>query len=145
MSLKILRRLKYDNATIRKVTKLVKWHDTQVRMTEPAVRKAIVNVGEDLFPLLIEVKQADLLAQSTYMREEKQEKIDRIREMYEGIVERGDCLSLKTLAVNGSDLVGLGIKPGREVGDILEQMFEEVLDVPSHNDREYLISRFVQA
>ena len=114
-------------------------------MTEPAVRRAIVNVGEDLFPLLIEVKQADLLAQSTYMREEKQEKIDRIREMYEGIVERGDCLSLKTLTVNGSDLVGLGIKPGREVGDILEQMFEEVLDVPSHNDREYLISRFVQA
>ena len=145
MALKILRRLKYDNATIRKVTKLVKWHDTQVRMTEPAVRRAIVNVGEDLFPLLIEVKQADLLAQSTYMREEKQEKIDRIREMYEGIVERGDCLSLKTLTVNGSDLVGLGIKPGREVGDILEQMFEEVLDVPSHNDREYLISRFVQA
>ena len=75
MALKILRRLKYDNATIRKVTKLVKWHDTQVRMTEPAVRRAIVNVGEDLFPLLIEVKQADLLAQSTYMREEKQEKI----------------------------------------------------------------------
>ena len=69
----ILKRLKYDNATIRQVVPLVRWHDIQIRLTEPAVRKAIVKVGEELFPLLLEVKQADLLAQSTYQREEKQE------------------------------------------------------------------------
>lgn len=139
----ILQRLKYDNATIRKVTTLVKYHDTQIRLTEPAVRKAIVMTGADLFPLLLEVKQADFLAQSTYQREEKQEKFDTLRGIYERIIERGDCLSLKKLAVNGSDLIETGLKPGREVGNILALMFEDVLNVPEHNNKEYLLGRFV--
>ena len=143
MARAILRRLKYDNATIRQVTVLVQWHDMQVRLTEPAVRKAILKIGEDLFPLFLEVKQADLLAQSTYRREEKQEKLDKLKKLYAVITERGDCLSLRQLAVNGSDLIALGIKPGREVGNILAEMLEEVLDVPEHNDRDYLVSRFV--
>ena len=145
LSKNILQRLKYDNATIRKVTTLVKYHDTQIRLTEPAVRKAIVMTGTDLFPLLLEVKQADFLSQSTYMREEKQEKFDTLCGIYERIIERGDCLSLRELAVNGSDLIEAGVKPGREVGDILAQMFEEVLNVPEHNSKEYLLSRFVTA
>ena len=145
LSKNILQRLKYDNATIRKVTTLVKYHDTQIRLTEPAVRKAIVMTGTDLFPLLLEVKQADFLSQSTYMREEKQEKFDTLCGIYERIIECGDCLSLRELAVNGSDLIEAGVKPGREVGDILAQMFEEVLNVPEHNSKEYLLSRFVTA
>ena len=145
LSKNILQRLKYDNATIRKVTTLVKYHDTQIRLTEPAVRKAVVMTGADLFPLLLEVKQADFLSQSTYMREEKQEKFDTLCGIYERIIERGDCLSLRELAVNGSDLIEAGVKPGREVGDILAQMFEEVLNVPEHNSKEYLLSRFVTA
>ena len=139
----ILQRLKYDNATIRKVTTLVKYHDTQIRLTEPSVRKAVVMTGADLFPLLLEVKQADFLAQSTYQREEKQEKFDTLRGIYERIIERGDCLSLKKLAVNGSDLIETGLKPGREVGNILALMFEDVLNVPEHNNKEYLLGRFV--
>ena len=140
----ILQRLKYDNATIRKVTTLVKYHDMQIRLTEPAVRKAIVMTGADLFPLLLEVKLADFMSQSTFQREEKQEKFDTLRAIYERIVERGDCLSLRELAVNGSDLIETGVKPGREVGNILARMFEEVLDVPEHNDKEYLLGRFVK-
>ena len=100
-------------------------------------------MGEDLFPLLLEVKQADLLAQSTFMREEKQEKLDQLKRIYEGIVRRGDCLSLRDLAVNGRDLIDAGVRPGRDVGRILAQMLEEVLDVPEHNTREYLLGRFV--
>ena len=140
----ILQRLKYDNATIRKVTTLVKYHDMQIRLTEPAVRKAIVMTGADLFPLLLEVKLADFMSQSTFQREEKQEKFDMLRAIYGRIVERGDCLSLRELAVNGSDLIKTGVKPGREVGNILARMFEEVLDVPEHNDKEYLLGRFVK-
>ena len=139
----ILKRLKYDNATLRKVVVLVREHDNAIRLTEPGVRKAIGKVGEDLFPLLLEVKQADLLAQSTFMREEKQEKLDQLKRIYEGIVRRGDCLSLRDLAVNGRDLIDAGVRPGRDVGRILAQMLEEVLDVPEHNTREYLLGRFV--
>ena len=144
LSKTILQRLKYDNATIRQVTTLIKYHDTQIRLTEPAVRKAMVNTGVDLFPLLLEVKQADFLAQSTYRREEKQEAFDTLCSICRRIVERGDCLSLKELAVNGNDLIKMGVKPGREVGDILAGMFEEVLNVPEHNNKEYLLNKLLR-
>jgi tRNA nucleotidyltransferase (CCA-adding enzyme) len=143
MAQTILRRLKYDNDTIRKVVKLVRFHDMQIRLTAPAVRKAVVKIGEDLFPLFLEVKQADLLAQSTYQREDKQEILDEVKRLYAQIIDRGDCLNLKHLAVNGSDLVRMGVRPGREVGDILARMLNDVLDVPSHNDKDYLLGRFV--
>ena len=143
MAQAILKRLKYDNDTIRKVVKLVRCHDMQIRLTAPAVRKAVVKIGEDLFPLFLEVKQADLLAQSTYQREDKQEILDEVKRLYAQIIDRGDCLNLKHLAVNGSDLVRMGVRPGREVGDILARMLNDVLDVPSHNDKDYLLGRFV--
>ena len=56
---------------------------------------------------------------------------------------RGDCLSLKDLAVNGTDLIAAGVKPGREIGNTLAQMLEDVLDVPQHNDKRYLMGRYV--
>ncbi len=143
MAQAILKRLKYDNDTIRKVVKLVRCHDMQIRLTAPAVRKAVVKIGEDLFPLFLEVKQADLLAQSTYQREDKQEILDEVKRLYAEIIGHGDCLNLKHLAVNGSDLVRMGVRPGREVGDILARMLNDVLDVPSHNDKDYLLGRFV--
>ena len=143
MAQAILKRLKYDNDTIRKVVKLVRCHDMQIRLTAPAVRKAVVKIGEDLFPFFLEVKQADLLAQSTYQREDKQEILDEVKRLYAQIIDRGDCLNLKHLAVNGSDLVRMGVRPGREVGDILARMLNDVLDVPSHNDKDYLLGRFV--
>ena len=142
MALGILRRLKYDNDTIRKVTTLVRYHDLSVRLTAPKVRKAVVKIGEDLFPLFLEVKQADLLAQSDYMRDDKQDKLDQLRTIYAGIVARGDCLSLKDLAVKGADIIAAGVAPGKKVGSILSQMLDDVLDVPEHNDKDYLMGRY---
>ena len=76
------------------------------------------------------------------MREEKQENLDQLREIYAGIVERGDCLSLRDMAVKGADILAAGVKPGRKVGDILAQMLDDVLDVPEHNNKEYLMGRY---
>ena len=83
-----------------------------------------------------------MLSQSTFQREEKQKILDKVSSIYSQIIARGDCLSLRDLAVNGSDLIALGVKPGREVGAILAKMLEEVLNNPEHNDKEYLVKRF---
>lgn len=140
---RILRRLRYDNETRGKVTKLVKYHDMDIRLTPAGVRKAIVRMGKDLFPLLLEVKQADMLAQSTYEREDKQNKLARIRELYEGILERGDCLDLGSLAVKGEDLLAAGMQPGVRIGECLRKMLEDVVAVPEHNEKAYLLERYV--
>lgn len=139
----ILRRLKYDNDTRKAVVRLVRSHDRKVRLTKPGVRKAVMEIGEDLFPLFLEVKDADLYAQSLYQRQEKVEEMAEIRRLYAQILEAGDCLSLRDLAVSGDDLIAAGMQPGKELGRVLQDMLREVVDVPAHNDRDYLLQRYL--
>ena len=136
----ILRRLKFDNDTIRKVTRLVKWHDDRPAGTTKSVRRAVNRIGEDLFPYYLEVQQADMLAQSEYRRAEKQERLDKVKEAYEVIMNEHQCVSLKTLAVTGKDLIQAGYKPGREIGETLNRLLEEVLADPQKNQKEVLLS-----
>lgn len=138
----ILRRLKYDNRTIHDVKILVENHDNSIAPDPYSVRKMIVRVGEDLFPLLLEVRDADISAQSDYHIEEKRENLAAVKEVYRGILARGDCLSLRTMAVHGGDLLKAGVRPGAGIGAILQLMFEDVLRDPQHNDRNYLLSRY---
>ena len=75
---RVLKRLKFDNDTLRKVTKLVKYHDYRMEATEKNVRRAMNIIGEELFPYYMEVRRADVLAQSLYKREEKIQNLDEI-------------------------------------------------------------------
>ena len=139
MAAQILRRLKFDNDTIRKVTRLVKWHDDRPEGMTKAVRRAVNRIGEDLFPYYLEVQQADMLAQSDYRRTEKQERLDKVKEAYETIINEHQCVSLKTLAVTGKDLIEAGYKPGREIGETLNRLLEVVLADPQKNQKEILL------
>lgn len=143
MSRDILRRLRMDNDTIRKVCTLVRYHDygNNVVSDGRIVRRAVNKVGDELFPSLLLVRRADILAQSEYRREEKLAGLESWKRCYEEIVKQQECTSLKTLAVTGRDLIAAGIAPGRGLGDILDKLLAEVLEDPSKNTREYLISQ----
>ena len=52
-------------------------------------------------------------------------------------------MSLKKLKVTGKDLIESGMKPGKEIGDVLSRMLEDVLEEPQHNDRAYLLAHFL--
>ena len=138
----ILRRLKSDNETRRSVSKLVRYHDLTCGLTGKSVRKAISLIGEDLFPLYLEVKDADTRAQSDFRFQEKMDYLEEVRHLYRKILEEGDCLSLKDLAVNGKDLIAAGMKPGREIGEVLGAMYLDVIDDPEHNNKEYLMEKY---
>ena len=139
----IMRRLKYDNATISKVCRLCRWHDLRIEPRPKYLRRAINRLGEDLFPIFFDVQRADVLAQSDFRRTEKIEWIEKNEQDYEEILRKRECLSLKDLAVSGRDLIDAGVKPGKDVGEILNRMLEEVLDNPEKNDKEYLMSMYV--
>ena len=96
---------------------------------------------EDIFPYLLEVKRADFLSQSFYKREEKETELQQLTALYEEILEEKDCISIKNLAVNGSDLIALGMKPGKEIGVTLQKLFDLVLEDPSLNTKEFLLSQ----
>ena len=139
MARKILRRLKFDNDTIRKVTALIRAHDDRPPLKGRAIRRAIFRNGVDQYPELFEVKRADILAQSSFLQQEKLLYVDRYEHMYHQIIEKQQCLSLKDLAVNGSDLIARGIQPGKEIGVILHAMLEQVLEDPKLNEKEALL------
>ena len=139
MTKQILRRLKFDNDTIDKVSKIVLYHDQEVGLTPSGVRRAVNRMGEEIFTMLFAVQYADVLAQSDYLREEKLQKLTYKKEIYEGICQRKECLNLKDLAVTGSDLIALGIPAGRQIGVILSDLLDIVLEEPARNTREELL------
>ena len=139
----ILRRLKFDNDTIHKVTKLVRWHDYRMPAEKKNVRKAMSKISAELFPMYLLVKRADILAHSMYRREEELENLSGLQKCYEEIVADHECVSLKQLAVTGTDLIGIGMKPGKQIGEVLNELLRIVLEYPEFNNKEHLL-RFVQ-
>lgn len=135
----IFKRLKFDNDTMNRCCQLIRYHDDRPQVTEKNIRRAISRIGVDFFPELLEVKQADTLGQSQYHRDEKLEYIADYRKMYELILEKEQCVQKKDLAINGKDLIAMGMRPGKELGGILDELFELVLDQPELNQKDKLI------
>ena len=81
------------------------------------------------------------MAQSAYHQKEKLEWLDRLGEIYEEILRKKECVSIKDLAVSGRDLIQAGMKPGKEIGETLNRFLEIVLEDPEKNTKEYLLSR----
>ena len=62
-----------------------------------------------------------------------------MKEAYETIINEHQCVSLKTLAVTGKDLIEAGYQPGREIGETLNRLLEVVLVDPQKNQKEILL------
>ena len=134
----VMKRLKFDNDTIRKVTKLVAYHDYRMEPTGANVRRAMHEIGVELFPYYLAVRLADTKAQSSYERRGKLENIIQIRELYRNALRNKECVTLKDLAVTGTDLIKLGIAPGKELGTLLNELLDIVIEDPAWNQKEKL-------
>ena len=141
MAGEILSRLKFDNDTKDKVIRLVRYHDYKIEETPAAVRRAANKIGRELLHMLLAVKRADVAAQSGYLEAEKLAALDRLEALYAEIEQKQEPLTLKELAITGKDLIDAGIKPGKELGDILAGCLELVLENPEHNTKEYLFEK----
>lgn len=141
MARMILRRLKFDNDTTDRVSALVRWHDDNPELSPRSVRRAISRIGLERYPALFAVKRADTLAQSTYCREEKLTYLDAYEALYHEVMEKQQCLTIKQLAVTGSDLIEAGMQPGKEIGSVLKQLLELVLEAPELNTKEKLLKQ----
>lgn len=136
---KILRRLKLDNNTIADVCRLVKYHDYgTVEVGIKTFRRFLGKLGTDHFNDYIYVRKADIAGQSDYKREDKEKCISNFERMYNQVMDNEECISLKSLKLTGNDLLGMGMKPGRELGKILTVLLETVLDNPELNDYDIL-------
>ena len=141
MAAGVLRRLKFDNATIDRVKRLVYWHDYGMGQVPKikAFRKALNKMGKDLFEDYTYIKYADIMAQSNYHREDKLNNLEVLKEYYKEIVDKEQCVTIKELAITGRDLIDLGMKPGPMLGATLNMLLDKVLEEPELNDKEKLI------
>ena len=138
----ILRRLKFDNATIDYVYRMIRHHDDRPPMDNKAlVRRRISQIGLENMPEMIEIKRADILAQSEHEFESKMAYVDELEKSYKEVIEKNHCVNKRDLSVNGSDLIAMGMKPGEEIGVVLDLLFEIVLNDPRLNEREKLLER----
>jgi len=110
-------------------------YDLRLDKTEKEVKKFIAKNYARLEPLLA-LKEADILASSENLVPLT---VKRWREIIEKMKEEGAPFSLKDLAVNGDDLMEIGIK-GKLTGVILQKLFDRALDEPFLNKKDTLIS-----
>ncbi len=141
MALDILKRLKFDNDTIDKVQKYVRYHDYKPEPDARSVRRAVNKIGEAYFPQVLEIRRADALAQSSCQRAEKLARIDETARLYAEIMAKNQCISLRTLEITGNDLIALGVPRGKRIGEILNRLLDDVLQEPENNVHEYLIEK----
>jgi len=139
LCLEILERLRYPNAVIEKVCHLIKEHMFHYTedWTDAAVRRFIARVGEDHLEDLYRLRAADAYAFTA--KESSSFSIQLLANRVNGILEEGRAFSLKDLAVSGNDLITAGVKPGKTMGLILNELLETVLDDPAQNTREKLM------
>ncbi len=135
----IMGRLKADNATTERVALLVKHHDLFFRKDERLLKKWMNRYGTEVLLEILEVKRADNFATGN-MSEELAVKFDEIEKMIGEIAASGDCFSLKDLAVDGNDLKAIGIKEGKQIGEILNHLLDKVIDEEVANVKEELIA-----
>ena len=141
----ILFRLKFSNAEISNICHLVVNHMFNYTQdwTDAAVRRFLAKIHEENLEDLYDLRLADIYGMNNApVRGQDSRTIALLNELKDRIskeTEKNSVLSLKQLAVNGKDLMKNGISAGKDLGFVLNQLLETVLEDPSQNEKEQLI------
>ena len=134
----ILERLKYPNDVIRTICLLVRRHMFAIPETAKGLRRLISKVGVGNIYDLIELRRADIMAQGR-AGDQSDPFLEDFEQFVTEEIHKNPPFSLRDLKVDGADLMReFNIRPGPEVGRILEHLLEYVLEHPDRNQREEL-------
>lgn len=127
---KVLRGLKLDNETIVNAKTMVEIAGADLPPQKPQIRRVLSRVTPYQFGAALFLKEMD-----------GKPDVEAVRELWKEILRDGDCVSLKTLAVGGSDLIAFGMQPGKEMGEALARLLDLVLVNPELNEKERLLKK----
>ncbi len=135
-----LTRLGFSRSFISDVLALVKRHDEPIQPTRKAVKKALLKLDGniDLFMTLCDLKRADALAQAPMCRP-RAEQAEELKRIAADIADSNDALRVTDLAINGNDLMDMGMEKGPELGRMLNDLLADVIAGNLENDREALL------
>ena len=134
MAEEILRRLRLPRRDTERIVLLIREHMRQIAPTEKSVGRALHRLGPEALEQQLAVQRADRLATGTG----DTELLDQLQELLEKLLAEERCFTLRQLAVNGRDLMALGLA-GPAVGRMLQQLLAQVLDGTLPNDHAALL------
>ncbi|HZJ58570.1 MAG TPA: HD domain-containing protein [Clostridia bacterium] len=141
MTERILQRMRFSNREIRDITELVRYHDRPIGSTTKSVKRLLSRIGEEQFRRLLKVKRADTMAKNPVYWESKLRDLEAIEGILDRLIAEGACITRSQLAVNGNDLIGLGIPEGKIIGYILDNLLKAVIRGDTANKRDDLLRR----
>ena len=137
----VLHRLRMDNESIKSIAVLVENHDVRVEPLPAAVKRTMARCGALLFEKLLILQRADNMAKNEKYFPEKLGRIEAVTQIYNEILAEDQPYLVSQLVINGGDLIKMGYRPGRAIGDTLKSLIDEVIINPKLNNREYLLGR----
>lgn len=121
---------KFDNKTLNQIICLNSLINEKAQSDEVSVRHLANKIGIENSMLFYCLKKA----QGDNQAQNAQNVLDTV-------VKRGDCIFVKDMELTGKDLIALGVKPGKEMGQILNALLDMVINDPKLNTREILIKK----
>jgi tRNA nucleotidyltransferase (CCA-adding enzyme) len=136
----ILHRLKAPTALREQVVQLVEQHMTPLLPDRKLLRRRLNRMGTEQVQRLLELQEADMCSKGTGICDgEKINHFSQLRSMITQLLEEDTCLTIRDLAVNGRDLMRLGIPAGKKLGEVLQSLLEAVLDETLPNEKNALL------
>lgn len=136
----VLDNLRFDNKTKKQVLELVLYHDSVIEPTEKTIKRWLNKIGTEQFDRLLEIRMADIFAHRRETQEERINKTWKIKLLFSKIQAEKQCFNRKNLAINGDDLIAMGVPAGRKIGEILSTLLDDVISGVVENDRESLLA-----
>jgi len=139
----LLARLRFSNEERERIVQLVRHHILcyDENWSDAAVRRWLRRVGPDLTADLYALGRADILAKG---REVSQDlaRLKTLQAHAERVIAAGAVLGVRDLALDGNALMQeLGLPPGKQIGELLRALLDEVLESPGLNERGALLQR----
>ena len=128
---KILMNLKYDNKTVKTVKILAENIDEKIYPDPVNIKRWLNKINYANLNYLIKIKKA--LFDSEY------EELTKSEMIMKEIIAAKQCYSLKTLAINGQDLIDAGMPKGKNIGILLNKVLNEVIEGNIDNKKDILL------
>ena len=139
LACKIMKRLRFDGQTINTVRELILYHDMELLPNGRQIKRLLNKMGEERLRQLLQVMQADIMGKCEIYREASLKRLRLVLQYLDHIIEQQLCFQLKDLAVNGKDLLDIGIPQGRQIGLLLHKLMEMVINEEIENDKKQLL------
>lgn len=134
MAREVLLRLKAPGAMVQTVPTLIANHMLRLDPDRKQLRRQIRRLGFDAVEKLLDLQEADMTSKGTG-EEEGRNFFPQIRALLMQIRAEEDVLAVKDLAVNGNDLLALGLR-GKQIGQALDIVLGAVIDERLENEKE---------